>query len=82
MAAHQKVNQVDPALITLKSKVMSEQELKHVLDDDDGDALALLKRVNALKILRNDTSPEAFTRDVIGGYVAVVERGKMGLTRA
>ena len=53
-----------------------------VLDDDDGDARALLKRVNALKILRNDTSPEAFTRDVIGGYVAVVERGKMGLTRA
>ena len=82
MAAHQKVNKVDPTLITLKSKIMSEQELKHVLDDDDGDALALLKRVNALKILRNDTSPEAFTRDVIGGYVAVVERGKMGLTRA
>ncbi|KZV76668.1 FAD/NAD-binding domain-containing protein [Peniophora sp. CONT] len=81
MTAHQKVDSVDPSLLTLKSKIMNEQELKHVLDDDDGDTLVVLKRVNSLKILRNDTSPETFARDVIGGYMAIVERGKMGLTR-
>ena len=80
--AHQKIDKVDPSLITIKSKIMSEEELKHVLDDEDGDTLVVLKRINSLKILRNDTSPETFARDVIGGYIAVVERGKMGLTRA
>ena len=82
---HEQYNNVkkqQPDLIELAGPVMGPDDLDKVLETDDSDAKAVLRRINSLKVLRNDTSPEAFTRDVIGGYVAVVERGEMGLTRA
>jgi hypothetical protein len=80
--AADRVKDTDPSLIHLSSEVKTERELKHVLDDEDGDAFTVLRRLNSLKILRNDTDIQTFTNDVIHGYVAVVERGKMGLARA
>jgi hypothetical protein len=81
MDAKQKANKVNPSLMTLGGKIMSEHELKYALEDEDGDTLVVLKRINSLRILRNDMSPQVFAQDVLGGYVAIVERGKMGLAR-
>jgi len=80
-AAQNRVKDSDPSLILLSSQIRTERELKHVLDEEDGDTITVLKRLNSLKILRNDTDIETFTNDVIGGYSAVLERGRMGLVR-
>jgi len=69
-------------LINLSAPVVSPEELDKVLDTDDSDAKAVLKRINALKVLRNDTSPDSFTSESVNGYVVRLERGKLGLVKA
>jgi flavine halogenase len=78
IAARQRV---DPSLVSINGKILSERELKHVLEDEDGDTLAVLKRMNSLKMLRNDLGPEEFARDITGIFEANIQRGQMGLTR-
>ncbi|KAI0027348.1 FAD/NAD-binding domain-containing protein [Vararia minispora EC-137] len=71
-----------PDAMSFAGPIMVTSELSHVLDHEDGDTLAVLKRINSLRLLQNETSPEAFMTDVLGGYRANVEKGKMGLARA
>ncbi len=82
---HQQYNEVKQRvgdLIALSGPVMHSDELEKVLDSDDSDAKAVLKRINSLKVLRNDTSPESFTSEAVNGYVVNLERGQLGLVRA
>ncbi|KAK0196714.1 FAD/NAD-binding domain-containing protein [Armillaria mellea] len=82
---HQQYNEVKQCigdLIALSGPVMHSDELDKVLDSDDSDAKAVLKRINSLKVLRNDTSPESFTSEAVNGYVVNLERGQLGLVRA
>nr|A0A0U3C228.1 RecName: Full=Flavin-dependent halogenase armH5 [Armillaria mellea]ALT31852.1 ArmH5 [Armillaria mellea] len=82
---HQQYNEVKQRvgdLIALSGPVMPSDELDKVLDSDDSDAKAVLKRINSLKVLRNDTSPESFTSEAVNGYVVNLERGQLGLVRA
>ncbi|KAF9461922.1 FAD/NAD-binding domain-containing protein [Collybia nuda] len=74
-------SRVAPEYMTLGGPIMSPTDLDKVLDSDDGDAKEVLRRLNSLKVLRNDTSPESFTSDAVNGYVVVLERGKLGLVK-
>lgn len=68
-------------LMELSGPVMSPEDLEKVLDSDDSDARAVLQRINSLKVLRNDTSPESFTSDAVNGYVVNLKRGQLGLVK-
>jgi flavine halogenase len=68
-------------LIDLNGPVMGPEDLDKVLDAEDGDAKAVLQRINSLKVLRNDTSPESFTSEAVNGYVLRLERGQLGLIK-
>ncbi|ETW77133.1 putative halogenase [Heterobasidion irregulare TC 32-1] len=75
------VNKRVGGLLDLSGPVMGPDDLDKVLDTEDSDAKAVLKRINSLKILRNDTSPESFTSDAVNGYVVRLERGHLGLVK-
>ncbi|KAH7872221.1 FAD/NAD-binding domain-containing protein [Lentinula edodes] len=82
--SHEQYNEVhrrNAELTLLSGPVMGPDELDKVIEADDGDAKAVLRRINALKILRNDTSPESFTSEVLNGYVVRLERGQLGLVK-
>jgi hypothetical protein len=79
---YQSVSQRVGDLIKLDGPVVGPDELDKVLDTDDSDAKAVLKRINALKVLRNDTSPESFMSESVNGYVIKLERGQLGLVKA
>ncbi|KAI0686451.1 FAD/NAD-binding domain-containing protein [Cytidiella melzeri] len=70
-----------PELTALAGPVMSPDDLDKVLDSDDSDAKAVLRRLNSLKVLRNDTSPDSFTSEAVNGFVVRLERGHLGLTK-
>lgn len=73
---------VAPEYMALGGPIMSPADLDKVLDSDDSDGKEVLRRINSLKVLRNDTSPDSFTDDAVNGYVVVLERGKLGLVKA
>ncbi|CCM02243.1 uncharacterized protein FIBRA_04324 [Fibroporia radiculosa] len=73
---------VSPELLSVSGPLIGSEELEKVLDTDHGDAKAVLKKLNALKIERADTSPDSFTWDAVNGYVVQLERGKLGLVKA
>ncbi|KAF8523372.1 FAD/NAD-binding domain-containing protein [Hysterangium stoloniferum] len=76
------VNQRMNDMTQLSGPVISPEELDKVLDAEDSDAKAVLKRLNSLKILRNETSPDSFTSEAVNGYVLRLERGNLGLVKA
>jgi flavine halogenase len=69
-------------LLDLSGPVMGPEDLEKVLETQDSDAKAVLQRINSLKVLRNDTSPESFTSEAVNGYVLRLERGQLGLVKA
>ncbi|KIJ54121.1 hypothetical protein M422DRAFT_73736 [Sphaerobolus stellatus SS14] len=69
-------------MLDLSAPVVSPGELDKVLDTEDSDAKAVLKRINSLKILRNETSPLSFTSEAVNGYILRLERGNLGLVKA
>ena len=71
-----------PDLLKLNGPVMGTKEVNAAVDATDEDAKVVLSRLNALKILRNDTSCESFSTDVVDGYVVQLERGNLGLVEA
>ncbi|KAI0030104.1 FAD/NAD-binding domain-containing protein, partial [Vararia minispora EC-137] len=80
--AREKVTKLNkPEAMSFSGPIMVTSELSHVLDHEDGDTFAVLKRINTLRLLQNEISPDAFMTDVLRGYRATVERGKMGLAR-
>lgn len=68
-------------LVKLSGPVMSMKDLEKVLDTEDSDAKAVLQRLNSLKILRDDTSPDSFISNAVNGYVVNLERGRLGLVK-
>ena len=79
---YKSVKESRPELVDLAGPVMGPEDLSKVLDTDDSDAQAVIRRINSLKILRNDTSPDSFTSDAVNGYVVHLERGNLGLVKA
>lgn len=71
-----------PDLLKLNGPVMGTKEVNAAVDATDEDAKVVLSRLNALKILRNDTSCESFSTDAVDGYVVQLERGNLGLVEA
>lgn len=71
-----------PDLLKLSGPVMGPKEVGEAVEPDDKDAKAVLSRMNALKILRNDTSCESFGTEELNGYVVQLERGNLGLVKA
>ena len=61
---------------------MGPKEVHNAVDAGDEDAKRVLSRMNALKILRNDTSCDSFGTEELNGYVVCLERGNLGLTKA
>ncbi|PSR75113.1 hypothetical protein PHLCEN_2v9298 [Hermanssonia centrifuga] len=78
----QDVSQRVGKLLDLSGPVMGPDDLAKVLDSEDSDAKAVLQRINSLKILSNDTSPDSFTSEAVNGYVVRLERGSLGLVKA
>ncbi|KAF8636117.1 hypothetical protein AX17_003820 [Amanita inopinata Kibby_2008] len=75
-------DRIQPDLLALSGPVMGSTELDKALPPEDVEAKQFLGRLNALKILRNDTSPESFGTEAVDGYVVQFERGKLGLVKA
>lgn len=71
-----------PDLLALHGPIMGEKEVNATVEATDEDAKMVLSRMNALKILRNDTSCDSFGTDAVNGYVVQLERGKLGLVPA
>lgn len=71
-----------PSLLALNGPVMGSKEVSSAVDATDEDAKVVLSRMNALKILRNDTSCDSFGTEAVDGYVVQLERGKLGLVSA
>jgi len=72
---------VAPELLDLTGPVLGPADLAEVLESDDSDAKEVIKRINALKVLRNDTSPDSFMSEAVNGYVVRLIRGELGLVR-
>ncbi|PFH50120.1 hypothetical protein AMATHDRAFT_61783 [Amanita thiersii Skay4041] len=73
---------LQPDLLALHGPVMGSAELDKALPPEDVEAKKFLSRFNALKILRNDTSPESFGTEAVDGYTVQFERGHLGLVKA
>ncbi|EJC99652.1 FAD/NAD-binding domain-containing protein [Fomitiporia mediterranea MF3/22] len=71
-----------PELVALNGPIMGSKEFDKVVDAADNDAKMVLSRMNALKVLRNDTSCESFRTDAVNGYVVELDRGNLGLVQA
>lgn len=79
---YQEVNARAGDLLALSGPVMGPDDLAKVLDAQDSDAKTVIQRINSLKVLRNDTSPNSFTSEAVNGYVVNLERGRLGLVKA
>ncbi|KAJ7595788.1 FAD/NAD-binding domain-containing protein [Mycena floridula] len=73
---------VGKGLMALNGPVLGPADLEKVIGTEDSDAKQVLQRLNSLKVLRNDTSPESFTSEAVNGYTVNLERGKLGLVKA
>ena len=71
-----------PDLLKLSGPIMGPKEVNDAVDQDDEDAKRVLGRMNALKILRNDTSCDSFGTEELNGYIVCLERGNLGLLRS
>lgn len=71
-----------PDLLKLSGPIMGRKEVDSAVDPDDEDAKRVLSRMNALKILRNDTSCDSFGTEELNGYIVNLERGDLGLVKA
>lgn len=61
---------------------MGPKEVNAIVDAEDDEAKMVLSRMNALKVLRNDTSCDSFGTDAVDGYVVEMTRGNLGLVKA
>ena len=71
-----------PDLLDIFGPPMAPEQVDSIVDAGDDAAKSVLKKANALKILRNDTSYDSFGKETLNGYVVQLTRGDLGLIKA
>jgi hypothetical protein len=63
--------------------VLGEKDLEQLAGDDPNSvARRALDRLNSLRIVRHDINPANFASDPTNGYIAIIDKGHLGIAKA
>lgn len=76
------VSRVDKDLTTSSSPMILSRDVVRIVGEKDDDAIKVLNQLNARKVIRPmyDVNKQ-FAHESVGGFVAICERGGLGLLR-
>lgn len=74
----------EPSLLSIAAPVYSADQLTQLVDPADTDAAAVINRINSSKVLGPMwiSGPTAIENEPLNGFVANLEKGKLGLIPA
>ncbi|KAG2002536.1 hypothetical protein CC2G_004719 [Coprinopsis cinerea AmutBmut pab1-1] len=72
-----------PELLSIAAPIFSAEQLNEMIDPNDADAAAVINRINSSKALASMYvgGPQLIESDPVNGFVATLEKGKLGLVR-